>query len=308
MTESSSSTTGRLSEISTELAELVSQCAPGVVAVRLRAGRSRSGILWRPGYVVTAAEALEDETASLLVGSSTAIERPARLLGRDPSTDVAVLAVEGLTGEALPPGDPATLRAGQFALTLGRSLEHGPIVAFGSVAVAGAPWDSQLGGRIVRFIRLGVSLTQAAEGGAVLDLDGRLIGMAVLGPRRTVLAIPAPTIGRVVDHLLAKGSIGRGYLGVAMQPVQLPPALQKLAGTGTGLLVSSVDAHSGAALGGVVLGDVIVAWNGEPVRDYRQVQRLLGPESIGTTLAVAAVRAGALIDLKVAVGERPASG
>jgi len=303
MTEASN--TARLAQISAELAGLVSKCAAGVVAVRLRAGRTQSGIVWRPGYVVTAAEALEDEPASLLVGSETMSEHAAKLLGRDPSTDVAVLAVEGLTEAAVPAGDPAALRAGQLALTLGRSLEHGPIVAFGSVAVAGGPWDSQLGGRIERFIRLGVSLTQAAEGAAVLDLEGRLVGMAVLGPRRTVLAIPAPTIGRVVDQLLAKGRIGRGYLGVAMQPVQLPQALQKLAGTGTGLLVSSVDAHSGAALGGVVLGDVIVAWNGEPVRDYRQVQRLLGPESIGTTEAVAAVRAGARIDLRVTVGERP---
>jgi S1-C subfamily serine protease len=305
---SDSATTAGLSQISAELAGLVSACAAGVVAVRLRSGRSQSGIVWRPGHVVTAAEALEDESAAVLVGSNTQDERTAKLLGRDPATDVAVLAVEGLAEPALPAGDPAALRAGQLAVTLGRSLEHGPIVAFGSVAVAGGPWDSQLGGRIERFIRLGVSLTRAAEGGAVLDLDGRLTGMAVLGPRRTVLAIPVPTIGRVVDQLLAKGRIGRGYLGVAMQPVQLPEALQKLAGTGIGLLVSSVDAHSGAALGGVVLGDVIVAWNGDPVRDYRQVQRLLGPESVGTTVEVAAVRAGALIDLRVTVGERPTSG
>jgi S1-C subfamily serine protease len=305
---SESSTAARLSAISTELAELVSRCVGGVVSIRLRGARSRSGIVWRPGYVVTAAEALDGEPASLLVGSGGAAEHKARLVGRDPSTDVALLAVEGLEAAALPPGEAAALRAGQLALTLGRSAEHGPIVAFGSVAVAGAPWDSQLGGRIARFIRLGVSLTQAGEGGAVLDLEGRLVGMAVLGPRRTVLAIPSQTIGRVVEQLLAKGRISRGYLGLAMQPVTLPEGLQRLANTEVGLLVSSVDAAGAAALGGVALGDVIVAWNGEGVRDYRQVQRLLGPESIGTTLAVAAVRGGALIDLRLTVGERPSSG
>jgi S1-C subfamily serine protease len=305
---SESSTAARLSEISTELADLVSRCAGGVVSIRLRGARCVSGIVWRPGYVVTAAEAVDEEPTSLLVGAGTAAEHTARLVGRDPSTDVAVLAVEGLKSEALPPGEAAALRAGQLALALGRSSEHGPIVAFGSVAVAGAPWDSQLGGRIERFIRLGVALTQAGEGAAVLDLEGRLVGMAVLGPRRTVLAIPSQTIGRVVEQLLAKGRISRGYLGIAMQPVTLPEALQKLANTEVGLLVSSVDAHSAAALAGVVLGDVIVAWNGERVRDYRQVQRLLGPESIGTTVAVAAVRGGALIDLRLTVGERPSSG
>jgi S1-C subfamily serine protease len=298
----------RLSDFSRELAELVSKCAPGVVAVGQRAGQSISGIVWRPGYVVTAAEALDEEATALRVLSDPATEHNARMLGRDPSTDVALLSVDGLTGEGLSPADPATLRAGQFALALGRSPEHGPIVTFGSVAVAGAPWHSQLGGRIDRFIRLGMSLAQAAEGGAVVDLDGRLIGMAVSGPRRTLLAIPAGTVDRVVDQLLARGRISRGYLGVAMQPVQLPEALQKLADTSVGLLVSNVDGRSAAALGGVLLGDVIVGWNGDPLRDYSQLQRLLGPESVGSAVTLAVVRGGALIDLRVTVGERPSSG
>jgi len=304
----SKSSAARLSEFSSELADLVSRCAPGVVAVRSGESRSVSGIVWRPGHIVTAAEPLEDEPSALRVVAGTATEYDAKLVGRDPSTDVALLSVEGLSAEALPMADPTKLRPGQLAVALGRSPEHGPIVTFGGVAVAGAAWHSQLGGRIDRFIRLSVSLTSAAEGSAVLDLDGRLIGMGVLGPRRTVLAIPAHTIGRVVEQLLAKGHISRGYLGVAMQPVRLPGPLQKLANTGVGLLVSNVDAQSGAALGGVMLGDVIVAWNGQPLRDYRQLQRLLGPESVGSAVTLAVVRGGALVDLRLTVGERPSSG
>jgi S1-C subfamily serine protease len=297
----------RLSALSLELADLVSSCASAVAAVRLKGGRSISAILWRPGQLVTASEAL-GEQSSWRVLSAAGSEHDATLLGRDPSTDIALLGVEGLTDEALPGGDAATLRPAQFVVTLGRSPEHGPIVTFGGVAVAGAPWHSQLGGRIDRFIRLDASLSTAAEGGAVLDLEGRLIGMAVLGPRRAALVVPTPTIARIVEQLVAKGRISRGYLGVAMQPVQLPEALQKLANTTLGLLVSSVDNRSGAAVGGVLLGDVIVAWNGEPVRDYRQVQRFLGPESVGSTVKLTAVRGGALMDLKLTVGERPSSG
>jgi S1-C subfamily serine protease len=299
---------GRLYEFSTELADLVASCARAVVAIRVRGGRSISGILWRPGYVVSAAQALDEEVSALRVVSDGANEHEARLLGRDPCTDIALLGVEGLTEQALPSGEPAALRAGQLAVALGRSPEHGPIVAFGSVAVAGAPWHSQLGGRIERFIRLGAPLTRAAEGGAVLSLDGRLIGMAVLGPRRALLVIPSLSIGRVADQLLAKGRIGRGYLGIAMQPVQLPEALRRLTGTAVGLLVAGVDEQGAAALGGVLLGDVIVAWNGEAVGDHRHVQRLLGPESIGSTVTLAAVRGGALIELRLTVGERPTAG
>jgi len=301
------SVSARISDFSNELADLVARCAPGVVAVRLRGGRSISGIVWRPGYVVSAAEPLDDEPVTLGVEAGSGAY-DAKLLGRDPSTDIALLSVQGLKEEALPTADGTALRAGQLAIVLGLSPEHGPIVAFGSIAVAGAPWDSQLGGRISRFIRLGVWLTPASEGGAVLDLDGRLVGMAVSGPRRTVLAIPADTIQRVVDQLIAKGRISRGYLGIAMQPVQLPDSVQKLANTSFGLLVSSVDAQSGAGAGGVLLGDIIVGWNGEPVRDYRQLQRLLGPESVGTSVSVAIVRGGALVNLGLTVGERPSSG
>jgi len=301
------SSPSRLAECSTELADLVARSGRSVVSVRRPGRRSVSGIVWRAGYVVTVAEALADEIASVQVALEGAGEQQASVLGRDSSTDVALLRVEGLAGEGLPSAELAAVRAGQLAIALGRSPEHGAIVALGAVAVAGAHWQSQLGGRIDRFIRLGVSLSQAAEGGAVLDPEGRLIGMAVHGPRRALLVIPAPTIGRVVDQLLAKGRISRGYLGVALQPVQLPQALHAAAGTHAGLLVSSVDPASGAGLAGLLLGDVIVALAGAPLRDYRQVQRSLGPESVGSTLQLGVVRAGALTEMQVTVGERPGS-
>ena len=298
----------RLADLSNDLADLVDRCAPGIVAVRLAGGRSVSGILWPSGHVVTAAEPTDDESGALQLVAQDGAGHEASIVARDPSTDVALLGVTGLAGAALPAADLAKLRPGQFAIAMGRSPEHGLIVSFGSVAVAGAPWSSQLGGRIDRFIRLGVTLTQAAEGSAVLDPDGRLIGMAVSGPRRSVLVIPADTIGRVVQQLLTKGRISRGYLGIAMQPVQLPEALQKLTSASVGLLVSSVDARGAAAQGGVLLGDVVVAWNGERLSDYGQVRRLLGPDSVGAAVTLGLVRGGARVDVRLTVGERPAAG
>src|SRR5215472_13881713 len=146
----------RLSEFSREVADLVSRCEPSVVAIRQRRGRSVSGIVWRPGYVVTAAEALDEDSATLHVRVSAGTEHAAKLIGQDPSTDIALLGVEDLTTAGPEAADAAALRAGELVLALGRSTEHGPIVALGSVAVAGAPWESQFGGRIDRFIRLGV--------------------------------------------------------------------------------------------------------------------------------------------------------
>jgi S1-C subfamily serine protease len=93
-----------------------------------------------------------------------------------------------------------------------------------------------------------------------------------------------------------------------MQPVQLPDMLKRAANTSAGLLVSAVDDQSAAALGGVLLGDVIVAINGQPLGDYRQIQRLLGPDSVGSELTLAALRAGERIELRLTVGERPEFG
>jgi len=296
----------RLGTFSTELADLAATCASCAVAIRLRGGRTVSGILWRTGYVVTAAETLGEESSVCV--QSDEREHDAKVVGQDPSTDIALLAADGLTQATLAAGDVAGLRPGQLVLALGRSSEHGLIVNFGGVAVAGGPWQSQLGGRLDRFIRLGMSLTRAAEGGPVLDLDGRLIAMAVRGPRGTVLAIPLPTIERIAAQLLANGRISRGYLGMSLQPVPLPRDLQKIANTNVGLLVSKVDPQSGAALAGVLLGDVVVSWNGGALHDYRQLQGLLGPESVGSTATLAIIRGGELLDVRLTVGERPASG
>jgi S1-C subfamily serine protease len=298
--------TAALAAFSNEVADLVASCARGAVAIRLHGSRAISGILWRAGYVVTAAEALGD-ASSVRVLADDAHEHNAKVIGHDASTDVALLAVEGLLDTPLAAADPAALRPGQFVLALGRSAEHGVIVNFGGVAVAGGPWQSQLGGRVDRFIRLSVSLSRASEGAAVLDLDGHLVGMAVSGPRGSTLAIPSATIDRVAAQLLATGRIGRGYLGMALQPVQLPDDLQKTANTSVGLLVSKVDAQSGAALAGVLLGDVVVAWNGTAIRDYRQLQSLLGPESIGSAVTLGTLRGGVLRDVRLTVGERPNS-
>jgi S1-C subfamily serine protease len=306
MGKAMSRSTAALAAFSNEVADLVASCAGGAVAIRLHGGRTISGILWRAGYVVTAAEAL-GEDSSVRVLTEQATEHHAKLVGRDASTDVALLAVDGLTDAPLTAADPSALRAGQLVLAVGRSAEHGVIVSFGGVAVAGGPWQSQLGGRLERFIRLGLSLSRASEGAAVLDLDGHLVGMAVSGPRSSTLAIPSATIDRVAAQLLATGRIGRGYLGMALQPVALPEDLQKSANTGVGLLVSKVDKQSGAAQAGVLLGDVVVAWNGTPIRDYRQLQSLLGPESIGSAVTLGTLRGGALRDVRLTVGERPDS-
>jgi S1-C subfamily serine protease len=121
-----------------------------------------------------------------------------------------------------------------------------------------------------------------------------------------VLAIPTSTIDRVVDQLLAKGHVFRGYLGAGLQPVRpaRPAGGAPASGSGRGILVVSLDPEGPAARAGVLVGDIVTAWNAKPVDRVREVMRLLGPDSVGHAVDLALLRGGAPTELKVVVGER----
>lgn len=299
--------TDPLAAFSTRLAALAAEGAARVVAVHARDGRARSGLLWADGLVVTAEEALERDD-EVMVALPNGERVPATLAGRDPGTDVALL--RAATGPIAPlPAAPAgdALAAGHLLLTVGRGA-YGPVVAFAPAAAVGGPWRSMRGGRLERRILLGQRLAPEAEGGAVLDHAGRLVGMAVpLGDRRQrrgALAIPVETIARVVEVLRTRGRVARGYLGLATQPVQ---ARTEEAGAVRGLIVVGADPQGPAGQAGVLLGDVLVAWNGTPLGSVRDMLTRLDPDSVGTEVALDLIRAGQPTRVTVTIGERAAA-
>ena len=285
-----------LALLSDQLAALVERAATGIVTVHCGRRLSISGIHWRPGVLVTAEEALDrDEDITLLLPGGRKV--PATLAGRDPTTDVAVLRFEPGGLPLATTGDATTLRAGHFVLAIGRH-EGGPIASHGIAGFIGGAWQSQRGGTIDQFLRLDLRLSPAGEGGALVDVNGKVLGMTVLGPRRRALAIPAATIDRAVDQLLAKGHVARGYLGAALQRV-------RLGGDARGVLVIGVDANGPAAQAGLLVGDVITAWNGAPTSRVREIWRLLGTDSVGTSVELKVMRAGNPATVAVTLGERP---
>lgn len=284
-----------LEQLSTAMADAVAAAAGSVVAVHT--GRSRSsGFAWRDGLVVTCDEALPDDaevTVHLPGGASTS----AKLVGRDPGTDIALLRVEGAS-PSLIVFDAAPVRTGAIALAVG-SLAGTPVAAAGVVSVSAPAWRSLRGGEIDARIELGLTLRRLAEGGLALDAQGRAIGMNVFGPRRRVLVIPGATVDRVAAQLAAHGRVPRGYLGVGLQPVRIEPE-------GVGAMVMAIDRDGPAATAGLHQGDVIVAWNGEPLRSVQALLRALGPASVGTVITLSLRRAGQSVEAKITIGERPA--
>jgi S1-C subfamily serine protease len=292
-----------LAALSHHTAEIVERAASSVVAVHGGGRWPASGIHWRAGVIVTAEERLErdDEITVTLPGGR---QVAATLAGRDPSTDVAVLRFQPDGLAAADIADAATLRPGHLVLAVG-SHDGAPIASLGIMGFAGGAWHSSRGGAIDRLLRLDLALSPLAEGGALVDASGRVLGMTVLGPRRRALAIPGSTIDRAVEQLLAKGHIARGYLGAGLQQVRLPRGAERSAEHARGILVVSIDPDGPAARAGLLVGDIITKWNTEPVSSVREVMRRLGPQSAGSSVDLELLRGGAPANLKIAIGERP---
>ncbi|MBD1908051.1 S1C family serine protease [Funiculus sociatus GB2-A5] len=314
MSSSESSMSSMLLTLSNNLADTVEQVGRCVVAVNVRGShrghwRSRissSGIHWRSGIIITSDETIkrsEEITVTLADGRTVSVT----VLGRDATTDVAVLKLQDVDLPVAEIGDASTLKVGHLVLALAQGKENGVTASMGVVSAVGDAWRSMSGGLIDQFLRPDLNLYSGFPGGPLVEVTtGKVVGMNTSGPRNMALTIPASTVNRVLDQLLSKGRIGRGYLGLGMQPVRLPDTLKStlnLDSTG-GVIVINVEPNGPADKAGVMIGDVLVAMDGKPVSDTGDVQALLGTQSVGKTLKVQLVRGGALVELAIAVGEK----
>jgi S1-C subfamily serine protease len=289
--------------LSNNLADIVEKVGHSVVTVN-GTRLSSSGIHWRQGIIVTAEETLkrtEDITVTLPDNRTVA----ATLVGRDRTTDIAVLKLENIELPIVEIGDASALKVGHLVQAIGRSRDS-LNASMGVVSAMSGSWRSSYGGLIDQFLRLDLNLYPSIEGGALVDATGQVVGMTVSGPKRTVISIPASTINRVVDQLLLKGHISRGYLGLGMQPIRLPETLKNTLNLTSvaGVIAINVESEGPADKSGLLIGDVIIAIDGTAVSDTSDIQAMLGSNSVGKTLNVQIVRGGALVEVALTVGER----
>lgn len=284
-----------LFEISESMRALVDKTAQRVVAINPGNRNAASGILWRAGLIVSADEALgDDERFELAMPDGK--DSTATVAGRDPSTDIALLRIEGNAGtmDTLKPA--SAVKAGHLAIAVGRGT-YGDIASSGIVQECGESWRSWAGGLIDRRILLDLNLARRFHGGAVVDAIGDLIGLVAFAPHRRALVIPTPTIDRIAERLAAKGSLARGYLGIGLHPLWRRQ--------GEGAIVVSLDENGPAKRAGMFVGDILTSWNGEPIRGVHDVFRKLGPDAVGSTVTLEVTRANQQTRVEVVVGERP---
>ncbi len=293
-----------LSALSDGIADAVEQIGPKVVQVNGRRRRSASGVVYAPELVLTASHVLEREE-DLSVGTHDGRTLSARFVGRDPSTDLAVLRIEGLNVDAATPAsEPA--RIGQLALAVGRpSRGEGPRASLGVVSAVGGPLRTWRGPRLERYIQTDATPYPGFSGGPLIDSRGNVLGIMTTGlARGAALAIPAELAWGVAKTLESRGAIKRGYLGILSQPVRLPDAQRTGLTQRGGLLVVGVEEGSPAGRGGMLLGDILATLDGQPVEDTDDLLVLLTGERVGETVPVKVVRGGELQTLQVTIGER----
>jgi len=294
-----------LLNLSEQCADAIQQIEPSVVAINPDQRCGASGLVWQSGLIVTVDYAVrdDDEPVVLLADGQ---KLAASVVGRDSSTDLALLRFAPETELALPPLSSLPPRLGHLVLGVGRSGEGSLNASLGLISRLGGSWRSRQGGLIDRWIQPSFLVAMGLTGGPLLDAQGKLLGLITTGPRRIALTIPIATIERVVGQLLQRGRIARGYLGIGMQAVPIPERLsQSLNLTQTsGLLLLTVEPDGPADRAGLLIGDLLISLADQPIAEPADLRSLLGADQIGQTIRVGLIRGGARVEVDLTVGEQ----
>jgi S1-C subfamily serine protease len=291
--------------LSKSISEAIEAVQDSIVTIYGGGRSTSSGVVWRPGVVVTVRNGLRRSEVVKVARSGEPFN--ASVAGTDPGTDLAVLRVES---NSLKPADTSGLesaRVGELVLSVGRSALGDISASSGIIARLGSPWRTWRGGQIDRLIRPDVRLYVGQSGSALVNEHHRILGInSPTLARNAIITVPTQTIDRVVDAILERGHVPRPFLGVAMQAVPVPETLraQFAEGADQVLLVLHVEPHASAVSAGVLVGDLIVSLNGDPVHDVRDALHRIASLSVGDSVSLVVIRGGARMELTLTVADR----
>lgn len=281
-------------QLSNSMADIVESTSKGVVMVAGRKRIGASGIAWREDVVVTASHVItKDDGITISTPDGTTLE--ATLVGRDNTSDVAVLRVAG----GLSPlkfGDQP--RVGQLVLAVARPAK----TIQATLGVISAIDIGDMDG----IIQTDVLMYPGFSGGALIGDDGAVLGMNTSGFNRSEsLAISTPRLNTIVEILLTHGKMKRGYLGVGLQAVRLPQPIAVVLNQETGLMFVSVEANSPAETAGLYMGDVLVALDGQATPHLDALYAVLNsPSRINKSVMAKILRGGQVQEVTVTIGEK----
>jgi len=300
--EAGTQSAGVWSGLSKSIAETVEAIQDSIVTVHGGGRSTSSGVVWRPGVIVTVRHGLRRSDTLTIAQHGEAI--PATLAGSDAGTDLAVLRADTVAKPVDAIGDQPT-RVGEVVLAIGRSALGDISASAGIVARLGNSWRTWRGGQIDKLIRPDLQLYVGQSGSALVNEGRRVLGInSEALARNAVITVPATTIDRVVDAILERGHVPRPFLGAAMQAVPVPEGLRSNFAEAEALLVLHVEAQAPAASAGILVGDLLQSFASHPVHNVHDVQHRLSSLNVGETVPVTVIRGGVKMDLKVVLADR----
>lgn len=304
---SKTNSVGILETFSSAIQQVAESVSPSVVSVSSD-GRTGTGIVWDDqGHVVTAYHVVHglDEVE---VGSNSGETYTAKVLGRDKTSDLALLKVEA----KLPPierGDSESLRVGQFVLALANPYATSASATSGIITSVrrsvGGWWGMGIEDAVVTDARL----NPGYSGGPLVDASGKMVAMNVAYMSSRGIAVPIAKVSANIERLASGKTLTRAYLGVVTNPIPIPEEVASSPGVGqeSGLIVLSVESGSAAQTAGLAFGDVLLGLGGTPVTGFRDLTRLLTEDKIGKNVELKVLRGGKVEELSVTPRAAPES-
>ena len=289
-----------LQSFSNAVTELADRVSPSVVNVN--AGRrGGTGIVWSAdGLVVTASHVVGHSAAPMVtVGDGKEVE--AKVLGRDPYTDVALLKIDVMGLTPIKVGSADGIKVGQFVLALANAFGRKASATSGIITSHRRSMRGFWGVMIDDAVVSDAKLNPGYSGGPLVDASGNLLGMNVAYFSGRGVAISVDSLKETIGKISKDGRVKKGFLGVVVEPVELPEELAKAPDVGQeeGLLVRSVEIGSPAKDAGVAMGDVILRLGDTQATDEYELHKALSGEVVGRSMALRVLRAEKVTDLKI---------
>ena len=292
------------SSFSNGLADAAESAGLATVMVNARRRMAASGIVYSNELIITANHVVEREDDAKII-TADGREVQAVLAGRDPARDIALLRLrESLTVSAAPSKAPA--RVGQIVLALARPDADGLQASLGVVSAIGGPVRTGQGGLLEKYLRTDTIPLPGFSGGPLVSADGQVLGMNTSGlAMGALVTIPVDILWAAAATLAAHGHIRRARLGVRTQNVDLAEAQQNIFGRSqsTGLLIVGLEEGSPAAKAGLMVGDILVSLNSQPIHDHDELQSQMTVDIISKEIPVELLRGGQKTVVKVTLGE-----
>lgn len=289
-----------LASLSAELAAATDIAAVSVVQVQTRR-RPVAGVVFDTDLVLVPGHHLGDDSAPVRRGDGQTFD--GQVLGRHAATDLAVVRATGVGVPAATPADEP--RPGHLTLAVGRTWSGGVFSVLAPVAVVGGPLRTGRHKEIARVVRVGFAPHGALTGGALANGAGQVLGIVTaMAIRGTTVVVPAAIAWAAGRDVVAHGGARQGFIGVSSMSVMLPPR-QRGDGPATGLLVTGVVPEAPADTAGVLVGDVILAFEGAAVAEAEDLLTLLRGHEVGHHATLTVLRGGVTTAVTLAVGARP---